>query len=148
MALWFLRTTIKLISKQKHGFRSPVFQVKEATKCKLRPEKCILYQKVKDNRHKKNLTSTDIGRKVSNTALLNGIEVKAQINSMFSNCYPKSKSKDAFFLMLHISIHFLAPNGNIIQLKDAGNQKNSLHELDICEVQTLKCSILTTLLSR
>ena len=43
---------------------SPGVQLKEATKCILKVDKCILYQKVKDNRGDKNLTSTENGRKM------------------------------------------------------------------------------------
>ena len=42
---------------------SPGVQLKEATKCKLKLEKCILCQKVKDNRGDKKLISTENGRK-------------------------------------------------------------------------------------
>ena len=42
---------------------SPGVQLKEATKCKLKLEKCILCKKVKDNRGDKKLISTKNGRK-------------------------------------------------------------------------------------
>ena len=71
-------------------------QLKEATKCKLKLEKCILCQRVKDNQSDKKLTSIENGMKMSvecskvlNDGLLSKIEDEAQIKYHVNTCYPK-----------------------------------------------------------
>ena len=75
---------------------SPGVQLKEAIKCKLKLEKCILCQKVKDNRGDKKLTRTKNRRKklvecskVLNDGLLSGIEDEGRIKYHVNTCYPK-----------------------------------------------------------
>ena len=78
------------------SLESPGVQLKEATKCKLKLEKCILRQKVKDNRGDKKLTSTENGRKtliecskVLNDGLFSWIKDEARIKYHVNTCYPK-----------------------------------------------------------
>ena len=75
---------------------SPGIQLKETKQCKLKLDKCVLCQNVKDKQGNKKLTSTENGRKtliecskILKDGLFCGIQDEKNIKYHVNTCYPK-----------------------------------------------------------